>query len=149
MSSYARCSSMDLEAISRIANVISRLGLGRSIATILAALLIRGPLTQSEIASLTGYSVSSVSSSLLVLERLGLVTAIKKSGRKRLYSVVGSFIDLVERLLEDYVYHQLASTVKFLERNISKFNSRSKRNIEKIVNEYRRLRGELVNALRT
>lgn len=149
MSSYARCSSMDLEAISRIANVISRLGLGRSIATILAALLIRGPLTQSEIASLTGYSVSSVSSSLSVLERLGLVTAIKKSGRKRLYSVIGSFIDLVERLLEDYVYHQLASTVKFLERNISKFNSRSKRNIEKIVNEYRRLRGELVNALRT
>lgn len=149
MSSYARYSSMDFEAISRIANVISRLGLGRSIATILAALLIRGPLTQSEIASLTGYSVSSVSSSLLVLERLGLVTAIKKSGRKRLYSVVGSFIDLVERLLEDYVYHQLASTVKFLERNISKFNSRSKRNIEKIVNEYRRLRGELVNALRT
>jgi len=140
---------MDFEAISRIANVISRLGLGRSIATILAALLIRGPLTQSEIASLTGYSVSSVSSSLSVLERLGLVTAIKKSGRKRLYSVVGSFIDLVERLLEDYVYHQLASTVKFLERNISKFNSRSKRNIEKIVNEYRRLRGELVNALRT
>ncbi len=149
MSSYARYSSMDFEAISRIANVISRLGLGRSIATILAALLIRGPLTQSEIASLTGYSVSSVSSSLSVLERLGLVTAIKKSGRKRLYSVVGSFIDLVERLLEDYVYHQLASTVKFLERNISKFNSRSKRNIEKIVNEYRRLRGELVNALRT
>jgi len=140
---------MDLEAISRIANVISRLGLGRSIATILAALLIRGPLTQSEIASLTGYSVSSVSSSLSVLERLGLVTAIKKSGRKRLYSVIGSFIDLVERLLEDYVYHQLASTVKFLERNISKFNSRSKRNIEKIVNEYRRLRGELINALRT
>lgn len=149
MSSYARYSSMDFEAILRIANVISRLGLGRSIATILAALLIRGPLTQSEIASLTGYSVSSVSSSLSVLERLGLVTAIKKSGRKRLYSVVGSFIDLVERLLEDYVYHQLASTVKFLERNISKFNSRSKRNIEKIVNEYRRLRGELVNALRT
>lgn len=147
--SSIRYSNADLEAISRIASVISRLGLGRSIATILATLLIRGPLTQSEIANLTGYSVSSVSSSLSVLEKLGLVTAIRKAGRKRLYSVVGSFKDLIGRLLENYVYHQLAYTVKFLESNISKFNSKSKKNIEKIVNEYRKIRRGFANAFGT
>ncbi|RLE84969.1 MAG: hypothetical protein DRJ41_02125 [Thermoprotei archaeon] len=138
---------IDFEAISRIAGIVSRLGLGKSIATILATLIIKGPLTQDEIARITGYSISSVSTSLSFLERMGLVTIVKRVGRRGLYSVAGSLLELIERILESHVYRQLTLTVKFLEKNISRFNYRTRKNIERIIDEYARIRGRLRDAL--
>ncbi|AMM53239.1 GbsR/MarR family transcriptional regulator [Pyrococcus kukulkanii] len=70
------------------ANTARRLGQSELIGYIYGALFLSDrPLSLSEIAEVTGYSVSHVSSAMKVLEGVGLVQRIKKPGDRKAYFV--------------------------------------------------------------
>ncbi|AFK22016.1 GbsR/MarR family transcriptional regulator [Pyrococcus sp. ST04] len=70
------------------ANTARRLGQSELIGYIYGALfLAKEPLSLSEISSITGYSLSHVSSAMKVLEGVGLVQRIKKPGDRKAYFI--------------------------------------------------------------
>ncbi|CAB50582.1 GbsR/MarR family transcriptional regulator [Pyrococcus abyssi] len=84
---------MSLEEAKRIimetfANTARRLGQSELVGYIYGALfLANDPLSLSDIAEITGYSISHISSAMKVLEGVGLVQRIKKPGDRRAYFV--------------------------------------------------------------
>ncbi|MFA4662665.1 GbsR/MarR family transcriptional regulator [Pyrococcus kukulkanii] len=70
------------------ANTARRLGQSELIGYIYGALFLSDkPLSLSEIAEMTGYSLSHVSSAMKVLEGVGLVQRIKKPGDRKAYFI--------------------------------------------------------------
>ncbi len=130
----------ELEFISRMAKLSARWGLGEAVGKVLAVLLLSNkPLSQGEIGKLTGYSVGQISSSLKLLESLGLVIS-RKEGRRKLYRAVGSLLDVLENFLETTLKNQLSPTIRFIRNNLPRFNERTRENVEKLLQEYEKAR---------
>ena len=130
----------ELEFISRMAKLSARWGLGEAVGKVLAVLLLSNkPLSQGEIGKLTGYSVGQISSSLKLLESLGLVIS-RKEGRRKLYRAVGSLLDVLENFLETTLKNQLSPTIRFIRNNLPRFNGRTRENVEKLLQEYEKAR---------
>ena len=90
---------LDIEKriFSTFAEVASTIGYSPLHGHIIGVLLVRGkPLSQQELARETGYSTSMISLSLDLLEVLGIIKKIKKSGDRKLYIELGA--DLLESL---------------------------------------------------
>ncbi len=134
-------SGAELEFASRLARLTAKWGLGESVGRIMAVLLLnRDPMTQDEISRMTGYSLGLISSTLALLESLGLVIVARKRGRKRLYRASGSLLDLLERFLEELVERQLSPTIGFLRENLAKFDERTRVNAENLLQECEKAR---------
>ena len=130
----------ELEFISRMAKLSARWGLGEAVGKVLAVLLLSNkPLSQGEIGKLTGYSVGQISSSLKLLESLGLVIS-RKEGRRKLYRAVGSLLDVLENFLETTLKNQLSPTIRFIRNNLPRFKGRTRENVEKLLQEYEKAR---------
>ncbi len=126
----------ELEFITRMARLSARWGLGEAVGRILAVLLLSDrPLSQGDIGRLTGYSAGQISTSLSLLEDLGLVI-YSKEGRKKLYRAVGSILDVLERFLEGVLKNQLSPTIGFIKENLPHFSEGTRRNVEKLLQEY-------------
>lgn len=79
------------------AEITSFLGYSEIHGRIIAALIMaRGPLSLNELSKATGYSASSISLSLDLLEMLGIVKKFKKIGDRKLYVELSG--DLLEGL---------------------------------------------------
>jgi len=77
---------IEKEIYSTFANVASSIGYSELHGRIIAILLVeQRPLSLQEIAKKTGYSLSSISLSLDLLEILGMIKKIKKPADKKLY----------------------------------------------------------------
>ena len=137
---YVEFGDTELEFILRMAKLSVSWGLGEAVGRALAVLLLSNkPLSQKEISKLTGYSVSQISSSLSLLESLGLVI-YSKEGKRKLYKVAGSLLDVLENFLERTLKNQLLPTVKFIRENLPRFNERTRENAEKLLQEYEKAR---------
>jgi len=137
---HVKLGATELEFIFRIARLSARWGLGEAVGKVLAVLLLSNkPLSQGEISKLTGYSVGQISSSLSLLESLGLVI-YSKEGRRKLYKAAGSLLDVLENFLERTLKNQLSPTVKFIRENLPRFNERTRENAEKLLQEYEKAR---------
>ena len=137
---HVELGAAELEFISRIAKLSARWGLGEAVGKVLAVLLLSNkPLSQGEISKLTGYSVGQISSNLSLLESLGLVI-YNKEGRRKLYKAAGSLLDVLENFLERTLKHQLSPTVKFIKENLPRFNERTRKNAETLLQEYEKAR---------
>ena len=133
---HVELGAAEAEFIARIAKLSARWGLGEAVGKVLAVLLLSDkPLTQGEIGMLTGYSAGQISSSLNLLESLGLVM-YSKEGRRKLYKAAGSILDVLENFLERTLKHQLHPTIKFIKENLPHFNEKTRQNIEKLLQEY-------------
>lgn len=70
------------------ANTARRLGQSELVGYIYGALFLSGrPMSLGEIAEITGYSLSHVSSAMRVLEGVGLVQRVKKPGDRKAYFI--------------------------------------------------------------
>ncbi|RLE62998.1 MAG: hypothetical protein DRJ38_08610 [Thermoprotei archaeon] len=137
---HVELGAAELEFISRIAKLSARWGLGEAVGKVLAVLFLSNkPLSQGEISKLTGYSVGQISSSLSLLESLGLVI-YSKEGRRKLYKAAGLLLDVLENFLERTLKNQLSPTVKFIRENLPRFNERTRENAEKLLQEYEKAR---------
>ncbi|RLE89302.1 MAG: hypothetical protein DRJ49_03445 [Thermoprotei archaeon] len=142
-------SRLELELAVRLSRLISKWGLGEAVGKILAVLLLAGcPLSQQEIAKLTGYSVGLISTSLTFLESLGLVMMVEKIGRKKMYLATGSLIDVFENFIKEIINRQLSPTINFIKNNIPATEDRTKDSVKLVLREYENLRNLLRNNLR-
>ena len=140
---------IELELVIRLSRLISKWGLKDAVGKILATLLLAGsPLSQQEIAKLTGYSTGLISTSLALLESLGLVMMVRKSGRKKLYSATGSITEVFENFIRELINKQLSPTINFIKDNMSSIDDRTKKSMRLILKEYEDLRDLLKNNLR-
>ena len=80
-----------------------------------------------------------VSSSLTILERLGLVV-YEKIKRRKMYRAVGSLLDVLEHFIDRVLRHQLMPTIKFIQENLPKFSEKTRVNIRKLLQEYQKAR---------
>ncbi len=115
-------------------------GFGESVGRIWGFLLLKStPVTQKEIEECTNYSRGLVSRSLKKLKELNMVLVTKK-GKQFYYSTNVTLIEGFNKLTKDFVKSEVRPLVKSLSRNLNKIeNSSVKRNIRKIINEYKKL----------
>ncbi len=129
-----------VEVIERLSQFFSRYGLDRALSKVWCTLLIYNePLTQREISNITGYSIGMVSTSLRLLQDMGFVTIAGKKGREKLYKVIASPIDVLERCIKEITEYHISSTIRFLQNNINSFDKRIRRNIQYILLEFEKI----------
>jgi len=136
MAMHVELGVAELEFISRMAKLSMKWGLSEAVSKVLAVLLLSNKsLSQGEISKLTGYSVSQISSSLSLLESLGLVT-YSKEGRRKFYRATGSLLDVLENFLKRTLKNQLLPTIKFIREHLPRFNEITRENAKKLLQEY-------------
>ena len=94
--------------IDRTGKISKQWGLGEPAGRVWATLLFADTsLSQRQIAEKTDYSLSLVSPSLKILEKLNMVRSVRGKGKEKLYELAVSFIEafngLVKRFLEQDV----------------------------------------------
>ena len=126
--------------VRELTKLLYRIGIPESQGRILSALLLLGPLTQDYLASLLGYSISTMSENLTALEAKGLVKRVGKIGRKNLYATTKGFSVLVQEHLERFL-NDLGELIKRIEMNEQ--YSRLKMELEHVKQAVRRVLSEL------
>ncbi len=96
-----------------IGNFTKKLGLGEATGKVWSSLLIAGkPLSQYELSDKTGYSLGIISSSLKVLESLGVVRVIGRSGQRRLYVSTVSLVEFISKILGVTISSELVALLE-------------------------------------
>ncbi|MCG2717493.1 MAG: hypothetical protein L6408_01485 [Nanoarchaeota archaeon] len=112
-------------------------GLGEPAGRVWATLLFADlPLSQKEIADKTGYSLSLVSPSLKILEKLNMVKSIRGEGRKKLYELAISFIEAFNVMIKRFLANDVRPLIMELE-EIKDIDKKPK--LLKLTGEYKRM----------
>ena len=123
------------EFIDRTGKISKHWGLGEPAGRVWATLLFAGSsLSQKDIAKKTGYSLSLVSPSLKILEKLGLIRNIRGEGREKLYELALSFIEAFNIIIKRYLEQDIKPLIKHLD-NIKNPNPR----LLKLISEYKQM----------
>ena len=129
------------EILNLLAHLTFSIGLGEAVGRVLGTLiLLKTPLSQSEISTLTGYSPGVVSMSLSKLERLGIVRVAKKVGKKKLYIVTSNLLDMIEVFLCETLDKQLMILSKYIQDHVSSLSDKTKNNVMALLDEARKSR---------
>lgn len=117
------------------------LGLGEAAGKVWGILALVGrPMTQSEIARLTGYSLPIVSTAISVLENWGFVVRAGRRGRARLYRASSTILDILENFLNTLLDRRLNPLAKFLRENLSSFKPEYREGAARLLKEYEKAR---------
>lgn len=119
------------DAVAVISLALAALGLPRSAVKILAVLYLMGkPLTSKELAELTGYSKSTISATIRLLEGRKIVQKIRQ-GKRDIYSTSVSLSQLLSETHANLLEH-IASKIKEIKHKV---NSSIDNKLECIENE--------------
>jgi len=125
------------EFIDRTGKISKQWGLGEPAGRVWATLLFAdSPLSQREIAKKTKYSLSLVSPSLKILEKLNMIRSIRGEGREKLYELTMSFIEAFNVIIKRFLDNDVQPLIKQLEK-IKDVNENSK--LSKLTREYKQL----------
>jgi len=115
---------------------------------IIGVLLLEGrEMSLQELARATGYSPASISLSLDLLEVLGLVKKVRRSGDRKLYvKLEGDVLDVLRHAILAKVKQNIAATLLELERYKMSKNAKIKRAANVLEKELKRL-GNYVDKL--
>lgn len=132
---------IEREILNLLANLTFSIGLGEATGRVFGALfLLKTPLSQSDISLLTGYSPGIVSMSLSKLERLGIVRATKKVGKRKLYTVTSNLLDVIEVFLRETLDKQLMVLSKYIQDHVNSLSDMTKNNVIALLNEAKKSR---------
>lgn len=126
--------------IDRTGKISKQWGLGEPAGRVWAALLFADtPLSQRQIAKKTGYSLSLVSPSLKILDKLNMVKPIRGKGKEKLYELAVSFIEAFNGLVKRFLEQDVKPLIEQLE-EVPEIKDANKRNkLVKLVKEYKSL----------
>jgi DNA-binding transcriptional regulator GbsR (MarR family) len=111
-----KAKEIEREIFSTFAEIATAIGYSEIHGRIIAALLVSDKkLSLNELAKKTGYSLSTISLSLDLLELLGMIKKIKKAGDRKLY------VQLQANLLEGLKKAFLIRIQKSIDETLSKF----------------------------
>lgn len=122
-------------------------GLGEPAGKIWGALLYSNkPLTQKEIAKQTDYSLSLVSPSLKILEKLNMISATLNKKKEKTYQTIESFINSFERLLDNFRTNKIQPLMDLLNSNIDQIkNKGTKKRVNSLLREYSKINSLISN----
>jgi len=123
--------------IDRTGKISKQWGLGEPAGRVWATLLFaESTLSQKEIAKKTGYTLSLVSPSLKIIEKLGMVRACRGEGRERKYELAMSFIEAFNVIIKRFLQNDVQPLITGLEhiKNVKK-----KPQLTRLTKEYKRL----------
>lgn len=124
--------------------VTRSLGLGEAAGRIWGVLALAGrPMTQAEIASLTGYSLPIVSTSIATLESWGFVRREGRKGRSRLYKASSTLLDLLESFLSVLLEKRLTPLANYLRENLDHFKPDYRERTAQLLIEYEKAKSIL------
>ncbi len=110
-------SKIEKEFIDRTGKISKQWGLGEPAGRVWAALLFtESSLSQKDIATKTGYTLSLVSPSLKILESLNLIRSIRGEGREKLYELELSFIEAFNIVIKRQLEHDINPLIQHLDR---------------------------------
>ena len=126
--------------IDRTGKISKQWGLGEPAGRVWATLLFADiPLSQRQIAEKTGYSLSLVSPSLKIIEKLNMVRSIRGKTKEKLYELAVSFIEAFNGLVKRFLEQDVKPLIKQLE-DIGKIKDvNKKKKLMKLVKEYKGL----------
>jgi DNA-binding transcriptional regulator GbsR (MarR family) len=128
---------IEKDFIDRTGKVSKQWGLGEPAGRVWATLLFADlPLSQREIAKKTGYSLSLVSPSLRILEKLGMIRPIRGKGREKLYELALSFIEAFNVIIKRFLQNDVQPLIQGLG-DIKDIDKNPK--LSKLEGEYRQL----------
>ncbi|MCK5025736.1 MAG: hypothetical protein KAS15_04045 [Nanoarchaeota archaeon] len=123
--------------IDRTGKISKQWGLGEPAGRVWATLLFAGsPLSQRGIAKKTGYSLSLVSPSLRILEKLSMIRSIRGEGREKLYELALSFIEAFNIIIKRFLQNDVQPLIKELE-HIKDIKKNPK--LSRLAGEYKQL----------
>ncbi|MCK4729748.1 MAG: winged helix-turn-helix transcriptional regulator [Candidatus Aenigmarchaeota archaeon] len=123
--------------IDRIGKISKQWGLGEPTGRVWATLLFADSnLSQKDIAKKTGYSLSLVSPSLKILEKLNMIRSVRGKGREKLYELAMSFIEAFNAIIKRFLECDVKPLINGLEQ-IKGINKNPK--LLKLKNEYKQM----------
>jgi DNA-binding transcriptional regulator GbsR (MarR family) len=129
---------MEKSFIDRTGKISKQWGLGEPAGRVWAALLFADKaLSQRQIAEKTNYSLSLVSPSLKILEKLNMVRSIRGKGKEKLYELAMSFIEAFSAIIKRFLETDIHPLIKQLEK-VKDTNSKNPK-LFKLVGEYKQL----------
>ncbi len=128
------------EFIDRTGKISKQWGLGEPAGRVWATLLFADtPLSQREIAEKTNYSLSLVSPSLKILEKLNMVRSIRGKGKEKLYELAVSFIEAFNELIKRFLEQDVKPLIETLEEVKELGNTSRMNKLKRLIQEYKRL----------
>lgn len=126
--------------IDRTGKISKQWGLGEPAGRVWATLLFADlPISQREIAEKTSYSLSLVSPSLKILEKLDMIRAIRGKGKEKLYEAAVSFIEAFNELIKRFLEQEVKPLIGQLENINEVHDINKKKKLAKLVKEYKSL----------
>ncbi len=123
--------------INHVALIGKRWGLGEPAGKVWGLLLFEeSPLPQREIAEKCNYSLSLVSPSLTILQKLGLIGVVEKRGREKLYNAKTSFLEAFEKLFKNFMEMDIEPIIATLSNAEGK---EGRKRIQTLINEYKKM----------
>ncbi|MEM2116052.1 MAG: helix-turn-helix domain-containing protein [Candidatus Woesearchaeota archaeon] len=122
--------------LSHLKDFLNFLGITESVAKVwLVLILSQKPLTQKELVEKTNFSLSLVSSSLKMLERLGLIEKIGRGGKNKKYSSLKTLSDAFLMVLLQYNMAHVEELESKLNDLLQKKESVNEEELEKLRKE--------------
>jgi DNA-binding transcriptional regulator GbsR (MarR family) len=131
---------IEKEFIDRTGKISKQWGLGEPVGRVWAALLFtNAPLSQKEIAMKTDYSLSLVSPSLKILEKLNMVRSVRGKGKEKLYQLAMSFIEAFNVMIKRFLEQDLKPLIGQLDKASKRSNINKKKKFMNLMKDYRSL----------
>ncbi|MFP4116326.1 MAG: hypothetical protein ACLFTQ_03965 [Candidatus Aenigmatarchaeota archaeon] len=132
--SSSKVKEVKSEIYSAFSNTASAIGYDEVHGRIIAALIVNeGSMTLQELADETGYSSSSISLSLDLLEVFGIIKKIKKQGDRKLYvNMDGDLLDGLKKAVLARIQKSIPQTLENLENyeeRLEEIDSEEARNV--------------------
>ena len=128
---------MEEKLIERTGEIAKRWGFPEPAGRIWACLLLsEDPISQAEIASMTGYTLSLVSPSLRILEENNRIRKTKGKGKERLYTLNGLFIEAYSAVMQKTLERDIKPVID----ELSEYNKKNKnKKLSVLISEYKRM----------
>jgi DNA-binding transcriptional regulator GbsR (MarR family) len=125
------------EFLDRMGKIAKRWGMSEPAGRVWGTLLFSDtPLPQKKIAEKTGYTLSLVSPSLSILEKLNLIYSIRGKNKERLYHTSTSFIQGFRILIKRFLEQDIKPLIIELEQTKG---VEKKHNLSKLISEYKHI----------
>jgi DNA-binding transcriptional regulator GbsR (MarR family) len=133
-------SQIEKNFIDKTGKISKQWGLGEPAGRVWATLLFADtPLSQRQIAEKTGYSLSLVSPSLKILEKLNMIRSIRGESKEKLYELTVSFIEAFNGLIKRFLEQDVKPLIEQLEEVKEIHDPNKKNKLRRLIQEYKRL----------
>ncbi len=131
-----------------IGKIYQNLGMPNYAGQIWALLYLKGNMSQDEIKKELNCGLSSVSQCLALLEHMGAIEIIGKTGRKKIYRAESSMLKTRKKMLENMLKNLVEPMVSLLDKELKEVtDNKIKKKIQELENHYKKAKSFMTFSL--